>query len=310
MRTSLTIIAGVAGLGLIALGFWLYTPDRSRAALEARYLGGPIAYREVAGTRLRVADSGPRDAPAVILLHGFGSSLETWDGWAGPLSATYRVIRFDLPGFGLSGADPTGDYSDARSIAIIAALMDRLGLARASLIGNSLGGRIAWRFAAAWPDRVDKLVLVSPDGFASPGFEYGKPPDVPLMMQALPYTMPDFMFRPSLAAAYADPRALSDATYRRYRDLMLAPGVRRAILDRMADTVLEDPVPLLRRIQAPTLLLWGEQDAMIPFGNAADYRRDIPNATLVPLPGLGHVPFEEAPAASLPPVLRFLGGPA
>lgn len=303
--TTMRRVAGFAVLALAALSLWLYAPDKSRAGLAAAYAAD---YRTVDGVRLRLRDSGPRDAPAVILLHGFGASLETWDGWAAPLAQRYRVIRFDLPGFGLTGSDPTGDYSDARAIRVLAGLMDQLGTARAAIVGNSLGGRIAWNFAAQQPDRVTRLVLVSPDGFASPGFEYGKAPDVPLMMQALPYTAPRAMLKANLAAAYARPDRLAEATVTRYRDMMLAPGVRRAILARMARTILHDPVPDLSRIKTPTLLLWGEQDGMIPISNAADYLRAMPNATLARLPDLGHVPFEEDPTRSLVPVERFLAG--
>ncbi len=303
------VIGGLVLLALLVVaGLWLYGPDKARAALEAKYLDAPDEYREVAGIRLHVRDSGPRDAPAVLLLHGFGASLQTWDGWSARLSATHRVVRIDLPGFGLTGPDPTGDYSDARSLLILVGLMDQLGLRRASLIGNSLGGRIAWMFAATNPERVEKLVLISPDGFASPGIEYGKSPSVPWMVRLLPYVLPEPMLRGSLEPAYADPKRLTDATLARYRDMMLAPGVRRAIIARMEQVMLEDPVPMLRRIRAPTLLLWGEKDAMIPFSNAADYVRAIPNVTLAALPGLGHIPFEEAPDESLEPVARFLGG--
>ena len=291
---------------VFAAGLWLYTPDRSRAALEAKYLDGSDSYRDVSGIRLHLRDSGPRDAPAVLLLHGFGASLQTWDSWAERLSATLRVIRIDLPGFGLTGADPTGDYSDSRSLLILAALMDQLGPPRASVIGNSVGGRIAWMFAATHPERVEKLVLISPDGFASPGIAYGKSPSVPWTVRLLPYVLPQPMLRGSLESAYTDPKRLTDATLDRYRDMMLAPGVRRAMVARMEQVMLEDPAPLLRRIQAPTLILWGEKDAMIPFSNAADYVRAVPNATLAALPNLGHVPFEEAPDESLAPVLRFL----
>jgi len=302
--------ASIAVLGIVALALWLYAPDKPRAALEAAYPGD---YRTVDGVRLRLRDTGPRntgprDAPAVILLHGFGTSLDTWEPWAQALSARYRVIRFDLPGFGLTGPDPTGDYTDAREMKILSDLMDQLGVDRASLIGNSLGGRIAWNFAALHPDRVTRLVLVSPDGFASPGFEYDKAPKTPLMMLALPYVAPRGMLKASLAAAYARPEALSEATLTRYRDMMLAPGVRPAILARMGQVILRDPAPTLARIQAPTLLLWGEKDGMIPISNAADYLRDMPHATLVRLPTLGHVPFEEDPVNSLAPVERFLSG--
>ena len=144
-------VAGFAGLGLGVLSIWLYAPDKPRAALEATYAGD---YRTVDGVRIRLRDTGPRDAPAVILLHGFGASLDTWEGWAGALSARYRVVRFDLPGFGLTGPDPKGDYSEARSIQILEGLMDQLGIDRAKIIGKSLGGRIAWNFAAQHPDRV------------------------------------------------------------------------------------------------------------------------------------------------------------
>jgi pimeloyl-ACP methyl ester carboxylesterase len=303
-------IALLAAMAIILLtsaaAAWLYTPDRKRAALEAEYGATPAEFLSVAGLRLHVRDTGPRDAPAVILLHGFGSSLQTWDGWAAILQTRFRVIRFDLPGFGLTGADPTGDYSDARTVQVLGALMDRLGLARASLAGNSLGGKIAWQFAADHPDRVVRLILVSPDGYASPGFEYGKRPSVPAVMRLLPYTLPRAMVRMTLAPAFADPAAMTPALVTRYQDMMLAPGVRQAMLDRMSQVLLVPPEPALRRITAPTLLLWGERDAMIPFSNSADYLRALPHARLIALPALGHVPQEEAPAESAAAVAAFL----
>jgi pimeloyl-ACP methyl ester carboxylesterase len=291
---------------LVGLAILLYTPDKSAASLREKYDDAATSYIEVAGIRLRVRDTGPRGAPAVILLHGFGASLDTWEPWALVLSKHYRVVRFDLPGFGLTGPDPARDYSDQRTVVILAALMDRLGVAKASLIGNSLGGKIAWNFAVDEPTRVETLVLISPDGFASPGFEYGKKPQLPAVLKLLPYTMPKFMLRMNLAVAYADPKHLSDAVLTRYADMMRAPGDRGAMLDRMGQVMLQDPAPLLRRITAPTLLLWGEKDGMIPFSNAEDYLRDIPGSKLVALPDLGHVPFEEEPETSLRPVVAFL----
>ena len=131
---------GRLGLGLILVAVlvagalvWLYTPDKRWAALEAEYARPPSMFLDAAGVRLHVRDTGPRTAPAVILLHGFGASLQTWEDWARDLDRDHRVVRYDLPGFGLTGADPTGDYTDARGIAVLLALMDRLGLARASV---------------------------------------------------------------------------------------------------------------------------------------------------------------------------------
>ena len=306
MRTALITIAALLLIVLLGVCYWLYSPDKPRAELEARYARPPSAFLEVAGIRLHVRDTGPRDAPSLLLLHGFGSSLDSWDGWADPLSADHRVIRLDLPGFGLTGADPTGVYTDARCIEVLVALLDRLGVQRTSLVGNSMGGRIAFAFAAAHPDRVSKLVLVSPDGFASPGIEYDKKQDVPLMMRALPYTLPLFMVRANLQPAYADPSKMTEASLLRSRDMMLVPGVRRAIIARMEQTILPDPRSLLAGIKAPTLLLWGDKDAFIPITNAQDYLAALPNARLVTLHDIGHLPQEEAPTESLTPLRAFL----
>ncbi len=242
----------------------------------------------------------------VIMLHGLGASLHTWEAWARVLSSDHRVIRFDLPGAGLTGADPTGDYSDERGIEVLVALMDRLGAPRATLIGHSMGGRLAWNFAARHPERLDRLVLIAPDGFASPGFEYGKKPVVAAPVKLMQYALPKPILRMNLSPAYADPSALTDDLVARYYDLLLAPGVRTAMIARMAQMVLQDPVPMLERIETPTLLVWGEMDAMIPVTNAADYVHAMPNATLVMLPGVGHLPHEESPAASVAAVKSFL----
>ena len=122
------------------------------------------------------------------------------------------------------------------------------------------------------------------------------------------WTLPRWLLRMNLAAGYAEPKALSDGALQRYHDLMRAPGARQAMLSRLQQTVLVDPVPLLKRITAPTLLVWGRSDAMIPFSNAADYRAALPNARLVALPGVGHLPQEEQPARGLAALQAFLQG--
>ncbi len=306
MWIGAALVLVLAGLAIAV--FWLWTPDKPRAELEDKYLATAADMIEVAGTTLHVRDSGDKAAPALILIHGLGAHLQTWDGWAAALQRDFRVIRFDLPGSGLSPPDPTGDYTDQRSITLILALMDKLAVQTASLIGNSIGGRIAWKFVAVHPERLDKLVLVAPDGYASPGFEYGKPADVPVTMTAMKYVLPKSMLRQNLELAYAEPKKLTGEILDRYHDLMLAPGSRAALLERMRQTVLVPPEPVLRKIEAPVLLLWGEKDQMIPATNAADYQRAMPDAELSILPDLGHVPHEEEPARSLKPVVEFLKG--
>lgn len=304
--TVALVLLGLLALALVGAAAWLYRPDTDRTTLEAAYAAPPSQFMDILGVRLHIRDTGPRDAPAILMLHGFGASLHTWDAWSAALSPTRRTIRIDLPGFGLTGRDPSGDYTDARTVQVILALLDRLNLAQVDLVGNSMGGRFAWRFAVAHPDRVGRLVLISPDGFASPGIAYGQRPSVPTLARLLPYVLPDGMLRANLAPSYADPALLTPETFARYRDMLLAPGVRQAILDRMGQSVLPDPVPMLRTLQTPTLLIWGENDRLIPFRNAADWMAALPNARLAALPGQGHVPQEEVPALSLAPLLRFL----
>lgn len=299
------IVLLAAGAVLVGLGVWLYTPDKPRAALVAAYAGPPSSFVDLGGLTLHVRDTGPHDAPVLLLLHGFGSNLHTWDDWAARLDHEFRVVRLDLPGFGLTGPDP-GGYADQRSIEVLLALMDRLGIARATLVGNSLGGRIAWMFAAFHPERTDKLVLLAPDGFASAEFAYGEAPELPLMLRALPYVLPMALLRPMLRTAYANPAVLTDARANLYRDMMLAPGVRHAILERLKQTILIEPEPLLRRITAPTLLLWGAKDAMIPVANAEAYAAVIPHTWRVTLDGVGHLPQEEAPDISARAVRDFV----
>ena len=293
-------------LFVVVAAAWLWTPDLKRADLEARYARGPEDFIEVAGLRLHAQDTGPRDAPVVILLHGFGGSLQTWDGWTRLFEPGLRVVTLDLPGAGLTGADPSGDYTDARAQALLLALMNKLGIARASFVGHSMGGRLAWQFAAAHPDRVAKIVLVSPDGFASPGVEYGKASEVSISLKAMKYVLPKPLLKMSLAPAYGNPAVMTPELVTRYYEMMLAPSVRAAMVARLEQSVLEDPVPILARITAPTLLVWGDRDAMIPITNARDDLKAIPGARLETFPGVGHLPQEEAPEPSGKAILAFL----
>lgn len=291
---------------VVATAAWLWTPDLKRADLEARYARGPGDFIAVAGLRLHLQEKGQRDAPVVILLHGFGGSLQTWDDWTRLFEPSLRVISLDLPGAGLTGADPSGDYTDARGMAVLLALMNKLAIQRASLVGHSMGGRLAWQFAAAHPDRVNKLVLVSPDGFASPGFDYGKAPEVGVSLKAMKYVLPKPLLKMSLAPAYANPAIMTPALVTRYHEMMLAPEVRSAMIARLEQSILQNPVPILASITAPTLLVWGDRDAMIPIANADDYLKAIPSARLAMFPGVGHLPQEEAAELSGKAILSFL----
>jgi pimeloyl-ACP methyl ester carboxylesterase len=304
---ALKIIAVVLTAFLFLAALYLWTPDKSKAELEKIYGSPKTAYVSALGVKIHYQDTGSsKNQIPILFLHGFGSSLQTWDAWAEALSNEYRVISLDLPGFGLTGEDPSGIYTDQRSVEVIEAFLKELQIPKVVLVGNSMGGKFAWQFAARYPDQVAKLVLISPDGYASPGIEYGKKPEVPAIAELYRYFFSKTFLAMNLEPAYANPKTLNDALVNRYYDLMLAPGVRGAILGRMQQTVLQDPIPSLATIKIPTLLLWGEKDAFIPIANSNDYLKVMPNAKRVSLPNIGHLPQEEQPSIGLAALKEFL----
>jgi pimeloyl-ACP methyl ester carboxylesterase len=304
---ALKIIALAFIAFILLAALYLWTPDKSKAELEKIYGSPKNAYVSALGVNLHYQDTGPsKNAIPILFLHGFGASLQTWDTWAQALSEDYRVISVDLPGFGLTGEDPSGIYTDQRSVEVLEAFLKELKIPKVVLVGNSMGGKLAWQFTARYPNQVSRLVLISPDGYASPGIQYGKKPDVPVIADLYRYFFSKTFLVMNLKPAYADPNTLNDALVNRYYDLMLAPGVRGAILGRMQQTVLQDPVPSLSSIQVPTLLIWGEKDAFIPISNSNDYLKVMPNAKRVSLPNIGHLPQEEQPSIGLAALKEFL----
>ena len=304
LQKLITLGLGAAILTLALLGLW--TPDLERAELAGRY-GAPSAQSVVVdGLTIYYKDSGPKNAPALLFLHGFGSSLQTWDDWSAKLDPQYRVIRLDLPGFGLTGAHPAQDYSEATDVAILTHFVDKLGLNQFSVIGHSMGGKMAWSLAASQPERVKALVLMAPDGFPEAQDIGSKPYEVPAIMGLIQYFLPKYFVRKSIEPAFADPHMLNEALVNRYYDMLRAPGVRGAILDRSNQTIYTDPVPRLKKIKAPTLLLWGEQDQMIPSSNAQSYAGVLLNSSTIVVPKLGHLLQEEQPDTGLAALKQFL----
>lgn len=302
------IILGVVILALIAaLVVWTLTgmggPEDSE--LEAKYFTPADRYVEIAGARVRVREEGPESAPPVILIHGFTSSLETWDGWASDLSSDFRVIRYDLLGHGLTGPDPDKRYAPQERAEFLAALMDALGVERAAIAGNSLGGTIAWRFAATWPDRVTRLILVDPGiyQFNAVGDEPAEPPAA---MRTFLTLAPQGGVTAATRMTYGDPSRLSDERAQQIGDLMRRAGNGEAYVEHIREFTMPDPTAMLNRITAPTLIMWGAKDAMIGIEQAARAATAIPDSRIEIYDDLGHVPQEEDPDATVAAARAFL----
>lgn len=311
-------LAALAGLGaILAVVFLaLRTPDSARAEMIVKYGGPAVTFAEGAGgMRVHWRDEGCRDCPAIILLHGSNASLHAFEAMIAELAGEYRIITYDQPGHGLTGPHPRDDYSAAGMFEALDAVANAARLDRFYLGGNSMGGWVAWRYALGHPERVEGLILIDAAGAPLREGETAPPLNLgfrllrnPLLRPLLSQITPRSLVEKSLQDTVADPSIVTDAMVDRYWELLRYPGNRRASAIR-ADAPREPEYwDRISEITAPTLLLWGAEDKLIYASAAATFDEMLPNADVVIIDNVGHIPMEEAPAASANAIRRFLEG--
>ena len=303
-------------LMLTALAVTLtYAPDRSVDSLVTLWAPPPSDFMYVKGQFVHFRDEGPKTDPTpLVLIHGTAASLHTWQGWVGALRGRKRVITFDLPGFGLTGPFtgdyPRDDYRADNLARFTLDFLDALHIQRFAIGGNSLGGEVAWRVAAAVPARVDRLILVDATGYAFVpdriplGFQMARTPVFDIIDETL---TPKAVVESSVRDVYGDPSRVTGVLVDRYFEMLMREGNRHALNVRMQEIATDLAPERIRSLKLPTLILWGAQDHLVPPANAHHFQRDIAGSQLVIFPGLGHVPHEEDPQASVAPVRAFLG---
>jgi pimeloyl-ACP methyl ester carboxylesterase len=313
MTHAKAIIAGVLLLvtGAIGAAFIAWrVPDQPVSALQAKWAPPPSQFIAVRGMQVHVRDEGPRDdAVPIVLLHGTGASLHTWDGWTRELTRERRVIRFDLPGFGLTGPSPDGVYSIESYVDTVLALADTLGVQRFVLAGNSLGGYVAWATAVLHPERVERLILVDAAGYPFQSqsvplaFRIARTPLLNVLMRDV---LPRGVVERSLRDVCGDPTKATPGLVDRYFDLASREGNRAALVARFEQTKPGSLAERVPEIQVPTVILWGSKDRLIPLELGERFARDIRGSRLVVFDALGHVPHEEDPAHTVAAVLPFI----
>jgi pimeloyl-ACP methyl ester carboxylesterase len=302
----------LVAIGVFALAGVLATwaPDRSVKQLSERWALPPSSFLPVSGMQVHLRDEGPRDDPnPIVLLHGTSDSLHTWAGWSEDLRHQRRVIRFDLPAFGLTGPDPRNDYSIAAYVRFVTAVVDTLGVKSFVLVGNSLGGQIAWATAVAHPERVVSLVLVDAAGYPLQpqsipiGFRVARTPGLRKVME---FVLPRGVVENSLRNVYGDPSKVTPELVDRFYELTLRQGNRAALGSRLEQKLSGDELQI-KALKVPTLIVWGGKDRLIPLENGRRFAADIRNSQLVVFDNLGHVPQEEDAPATVKAVKQFLG---
>jgi pimeloyl-ACP methyl ester carboxylesterase len=282
-----------------------------RDDLRRRYTQSGSTFVGIMGADVHYVDEGSGEP--IVMIHGFASSLHTWNAVADELKRSHRVIRLDLPPFGVTGPlrSASGDIETMNLPTyrrFIDTFMQALGIGRATLIGNSLGGLIAWDYAVRHRDAVERLVLID-----SAGFPMKLPIYIGLFNSALvrassPWCLPEAIVKSAVRNVYGDPRKLDPATLRRYVEFFQGEGTRAAI-GKMVPTLDfgQLDTDALRTLKVPSLVLWGAKDRWIPTAHAAAFASRIPGAKSVMYPGLGHIPMEEAPKRVMTDLRAFLG---
>jgi len=239
----------------------------------------------------------------VILIHGTSSSLHTWDSWTEHLVTNgYRVIRLDLPGFGLTGPNPSNNYTIDHYVDILHDFITQLNIKHYHLAGNSLGGWITWSYAVKYRQEslhhLKSIGLLDAAGFKSKIPYIFSIITLPFINNILSVVTPYVMFVNSVKDVYGDPTKVSDELILRYYELALRTGNRDALFHRLSQTGFyseEKVMEMLSTVKIPAIIIWGQKDTWIDVSKAKKFNEGIIGSVVKIYPGAGHVPMEEIP---------------
>ena len=285
-------------------------PDSSVEELKIRWAQLPSQFVEIAGMQVHIRDEGPHnDLTPIVLLHGTSASLHTWDGWVDALKSERRVIRFDMPGFGLTGPSPKNNYTIENYSRIVIAVLDKLQVDTGILAGNSLGGNVALTTALLYPERIERLVLIDSSGYAFQpksipiGFRIAS---IPLLNKVMEKVLPRNIVESSIKNVYGDPLLVTPELVDRYFDLTTRAGNRQALAERLSQMRPGQFAKRFSELKLPTLILWGGLDRLIPPELGDRFHKDIVGSQFVRFDQLGHVPQEEDPIITVNAFKEFL----
>ncbi len=309
-KKILKVVLGILGLLLIAILVYLgfnYHSDIALEELKGKYMHENSQFITIKDMPVHFCIDGQGEE-TIVLLHGTGSSLHTWEAWVQLLKDKYRIVRMDLPAFGLTGPNPQNRHDLIFYNIFLETFFDKIGLDKFHLAGNSFGGFLAWNYALLHPGEVEHLVLLNSSGYPL------EPKKLPLgfrlaqnkrFSQYLEKVTPKSIIKKTVYAAYEDDSKVSQETIDRYFELLLREGNRKGMMQKMQQ-IKHDNHHKIKEIKTPTLILWGEKDAIIPSQHAYQFHKDIKGAEFIMYHNIGHLPMEEIPKRSAKDLLDFL----
>ena len=279
------------------------------AQLKAKYLKPNSAFVDIDGVSVHyIIEGRSDDSLPIVFIHGTSASLHTWDTLSSLLKTNKKIIRFDLPAFGLTGPNRLNQYDFNFYNQFIDEFLLKLNVTQCIVAGNSLGGSIAWNYAIASPDKVKQLILLDASGYpkkdekGSLGFKLAA---IPVLNQALKHISPISLIRKSLEDAFYDKSLVTEKMVQQYHDMLLREGNRATVLELFQHPMKPDPSKI-KTITQPTLIIWGKEDQLISYKNAALFNQDIQDSRVLVLDKVGHIPMEEAPNQVATAILKFI----
>ncbi|MBX3506122.1 MAG: alpha/beta hydrolase [Parvibaculum sp.] len=312
------ILAGTLTLIVLAFAVIVISVvrfDVPREQLVGKYAGGASQFATLpSGASAHIRDEGNPSGPVLVLVHGSNASLHTWEPWVAELGGSYRIVSMDLPGHGLTGRVPDDDYSREAMAAFVIEVMDAVGAERFAIAGNSMGGGVAAMVTLEHPERVSALILVDAAGIPVERDANDVPlafriASMPVISKVMRYVLPRSLVEEGVRKVFVDQSKVTDEMVARYFDLSLHEGNREATRIRFAQNAARDEVAFAARlgeISVPTLVMWGDQDGLIPVSAADEFKARIPQAELVIYENVGHIPMEEVAEESAAAVAAFL----
>jgi pimeloyl-ACP methyl ester carboxylesterase len=279
------------------------------AELKVKYQKANSEFIDIDGVSVHYIMEGRMDdSLPIVFIHGTSASLHTWDTLSSLLKTNKKIIRLDLPAFGLTGPNRLNQYNFNFYNQFLDEFLLKLNVTQCIVAGNSLGGSIAWNYAIASPEKVKQLILLDASGYpkkdekGSLGFKLA---GIPVLNQALKHISPISLIRKSLEDAFYNKSLVTEKMVQQYHDMLLREGNRGAVLELFQHPMKADPAKI-KLITQPTLIIWGKEDQLISYKNAALFKQDIQNSQILVLDKVGHIPMEEAPNQVASAILEFI----